>query len=44
MEYHHGRIWLDPDHTEGTRLHFTLTDDSRPEQDAETAPVEESTP
>ncbi|GAA2728359.1 sensor histidine kinase [Actinocorallia aurantiaca] len=42
IEYHDGRIWLDTDHVDGTRLHFTLTDVPENEPVAVPAAAEES--
>ena len=44
IEYHDGRIWLDTDHTDGTRLHFTLTDvpENEPEPAVLAAVAEEN--
>ncbi|WP_168220977.1 CHASE3 domain-containing protein [Actinomadura sp. WMMA1423] len=35
VEYHGGRIWLDPDLDEGSRFHFTLPVEERTEQPGE---------
>ncbi|NDU71546.1 HAMP domain-containing protein [Actinomadura sp. DSM 109109] len=37
VEYHGGRIWLDPDREEGSRFHFTLSADHRAAAPAEAA-------
>ena len=37
IEFHGGRIWLDPDSRQGARIHFSLPADAEPEETNDTA-------
>jgi len=37
IEFHGGRIWLDPDSRQGARVHFSLPADAEPEETNDTA-------
>ncbi|MEU2248410.1 CHASE3 domain-containing protein [Streptomyces sp. NPDC019224] len=41
IEFHGGRIWLDPDSRQGARIHFSLPADAAPAETNDTAPPAE---